>query len=565
MNRPILDDEDRHEPLHRELQRAQKRHRMARTAEERSTSAPSPDSGVKWTAASRWTPPVRASHHTENYAASEDSPPHDAPASPAQPDTEPTPDDDVAFSLFTKPDVVNRYQVLERTSDAVFTVDRDWRITSWNRAMIQRSGMPPEAALDRTLWDLGHAVLGAPFPAALEARYRHAMETGELVEFLQHAPEPTDRWVEVRLFADADGLSIFMRDVTAREERKQELERQEFLFRRTQELAQIGVWELELGTNALWWSDGIRQIHGVAPDYVPTLEEALDFYHPEDRASIEDAVQEAMETGETYTRRLRILRPDGEQRHVLTRGEVIYSEDGTPQRLRGTFQDVTALERTKRELHRQYERLDMFIRIVAHDIRNPLNVAMAYADFAQETNDLSHFARVGTAHRRIVQLIDDLMVLARSKLRKDDIKPTSIPEVARAAWDNVVVADRGLDIDPALGTIDGNAGLLAELFENLFRNALEHGGPEACVRVGPIADGFYVEDDGPGIPPDEQDSIFDHGYTTNENGTGMGLSIVSEIAAVHGWAVRAADAPSGGARFEFRPDRSGAPPLTPFL
>jgi PAS domain S-box-containing protein len=406
--------------------------------------------------------------------------------------------------------------------------------------------------LGRTLWDVGHAVLGGPFPDALEARYRHAMETGDLVEFLQRVPEPVDHWIEVRLFADAEGLSIFMRDVTAREVRKRELERQEFLFRRAQELSHTGVWELDLDTEALWWSDGIRRIHGVAPDYTPSLDAAISFYHPEDRPTIEAAVQQAIETGKRYSHRLRIIRPDGAVRHVLARGEVVYGEDGTPERLRGTFQDVTELERTKRELRTQNERLDMFSDVVAHDIRSPLTVAMGYTRLAQETGDLTHLDSVRAAHDRIEQLVGDLMMLARSKLRAADLELTSLRDAVERAWHHVVISDARLVITPPLGMVRGNPGLLMELFENLFRNALEHGGTDITVRVGPLAtDGFFVEDDGPGIPTTHRDHVLDRGYSSNEAGTGLGLTIVTQIAAVHGWSTHVTDAEAGGARFEF--------------
>jgi PAS domain S-box-containing protein len=461
-------------------------------------------------------------------------------------------DSDVASSLFAQPDVVDPHQILERTSDAVLTVDRDWRITFWNRAMAQFSGVDPDTMLGRTLWDVGHAVLGGPFPDALEAQYRHAMETGELVEFLQHVPEPVDHWIEVRLFADDKGLSIFMRDVTARETRRRALERQEFLFRRVQELSHIGVWELDLDTEALWWSSGIRRIHGVAPDYTPSLDAAISFYHPEDRVTIKTAVQQAIETGKRYSHRLRIIRPDGTMRHVLARGEVVYGGDGTPERLRGTFQDVTELERAKRELRAQNERLDMFSDVVAHDIRSPLTVAMGYTKLARETGDLTHLDNVHAAHNRIEELVGDLMILARSKLRAGDLEPTSLREAVQRAWSHVVINSARLVIDAPLGTVQGNLGLLMELFENLFHNAIEHGGADVTVRVGPLAaDGFFVEDDGPGIPATRRDRVLEHGYSSNEAGTGLGLTIVTQIAAVHGWSTRVLAADAGGARFEF--------------
>jgi signal transduction histidine kinase len=93
---------------------------------------------------------------------------------------------------------------------------------------------------------------------------------------------------------------------------------------------------------------------------------------------------------------------------------------------------------------------------------------------------------------------------------------------------------------------------LRQLFENLFRNAVEHGGPGVAVTVGPLEGrGFYVADDGPGIPADERDRVRETGYTTADGGTGFGLSIVESIADAHGWGMRLVESETGGARFEF--------------
>ena len=81
-------------------------------------------------------------------------------------------------------------------------------------------------------------------------------------------------------------------------------------------------------------------------------------------------------------------------------------------------------------------------------------------------------------------------------------------------------------------------------------DAVEHGGRNVTVTVGDLADGFHVSDDGPGIPDEERDRVFESGYTTAREGTGFGLSIVAEIVEAHGWEVRATDSADGGARFE---------------
>jgi signal transduction histidine kinase len=90
------------------------------------------------------------------------------------------------------------------------------------------------------------------------------------------------------------------------------------------------------------------------------------------------------------------------------------------------------------------------------------------------------------------------------------------------------------------------------VFENLFRNAIEHGGADVTVRVGQLDDhGFYVEDTGPGIPADVRDAVFEPSHTSASGGTGFGLTIVKRIAEAHGWEVEIAESAAGGARFEF--------------
>jgi signal transduction histidine kinase len=70
------------------------------------------------------------------------------------------------------------------------------------------------------------------------------------------------------------------------------------------------------------------------------------------------------------------------------------------------------------------------------------------------------------------------------------------------------------------------------------------------VEIGPLEDGFYIADDGRGIPESEREAVFEYGYSTADDGTGFGLSIVREIAESHGWTVSVTGSEAGGARFE---------------
>jgi signal transduction histidine kinase len=220
-----------------------------------------------------------------------------------------------------------------------------------------------------------------------------------------------------------------------------------------------------------------------------------------------------------------------------------------------------------RQARRERERLEEFASIVSHDLRNPLEVSQGYLDAAFETGDAEHLLRVEDSLDRMEELIEQSLALARKGRVVDETEPTAFGAVAENAWDAVESPEATLAVD-AGGTIEADEARLRELFENLFRNALEHVGDDVAVTVGRLDDtatdggvgddeepalgGFYVADDGPGIPPGEREEVFERGYTTEEDGSGLGLAIVQAIAEAHGWRVDVTEGDVGGARFEFR-------------
>ncbi|SDF86981.1 PAS domain S-box protein [Halorientalis regularis] len=220
-----------------------------------------------------------------------------------------------------------------------------------------------------------------------------------------------------------------------------------------------------------------------------------------------------------------------------------------------------AMVRAEREheLRRQNERLDRFASVVAHDLRNPLSVAKGFREVVEETGDLSHLERVASAHDRIEHLIDDLLTLAKGESTVEDPERVALDAVATEAWGYVDTDQASLTVTDAVPTIHGDPGRVTQLFENLFRNSVEHGATsgdtetDLTITVGDLSgrDGFYVEDDGVGIPPDRRDEVLEHGVSYGEGGTGFGLSIVSDIASAHRWDVSLTEGPDGGARFEF--------------
>jgi signal transduction histidine kinase len=201
--------------------------------------------------------------------------------------------------------------------------------------------------------------------------------------------------------------------------------------------------------------------------------------------------------------------------------------------------------------------------VVSHDLRNPLDVAKARLQAARETGEEEHFDRLAGAHERMEDIIQDVLTLARGERVVTPSVAADLEAVAAAAWDTVDTRDATLQVDADLPTVEADPERLRRLFENLFRNSVEHGRPSGSpttaaaesdpieVRVTATSDGFAVADDGVGIPPDERDRVFEPGYTGEDGGTGLGLTIVDRIATAHGWQVTVGEGPAGGARFAF--------------
>jgi PAS domain S-box-containing protein len=211
----------------------------------------------------------------------------------------------------------------------------------------------------------------------------------------------------------------------------------------------------------------------------------------------------------------------------------------------------SAMRRSEREaeLREQNERLDEFASVVAHDVRNPLTVAMGMVEAARDTGDLAYLDEVAASHDRIQRIIEDLLALTRSGNEVEDPSAMDLEVVATEAWGYVDTTDGAIHLEESLPVVSGDKSRVIRLFENLFRNAIEHNDDPVEVTVGATEDGFFVADDGAGIPSEDRASVFEHGKTTNEDGTGLGLSIVEDIAGAHGWTVEVEEGADGGARF----------------
>jgi PAS domain S-box-containing protein len=271
---------------------------------------------------------------------------------------------------------------------------------------------------------------------------------------------------------------------------------------------------------------------------------------PETGDAFSEMDRRVIETGEPIRGEIqRLPTPSGEERWMKTDAFPYENANGEVEGVLVVSEDITELKERERELARQNERLSAFSAVVSHDLRNPLNVAQGRLELAREAGESEHLAAVEDAHERIEVLIERLLTLAREGEAVTDIGPVDLSAQVAASWGNVETDDASL-VTEVDRTIRADESGLKQVFENLFRNAIEHGGRDVTVTVGELADGFFLEDDGAGIPARDRDEVFEAGYTTSPEGTGFGLGIVRDIVEAHGWQIAVTDQAEGGTRFE---------------
>ncbi len=378
------------------------------------------------------------------------------------------------------------------------------------------------------------------------------LSAGEDVDIEYRVNEADDygRWVWVQGTAVTNdegtvtAVTGFSREVTDRKERERELERVRNRMEFALESTDAFVWDWNVDEDHVTFYPSEEELYGTTVD---TWEDFRNLVHPDDRAAVRESIDRALETGEPKYEEVRIVR-DGEVQWVNAPGYPVRDEDGT-QRMIGVVRDVTDRKRKERELREKNERLEEFAEIVSHDLRNPLSVAEGRLEMARAERDGEHLQEIDYALDRMSLLIDDLLALARSEEVASDVTTVDLRAVVEDCWRSVDTADATLSVD-CDERVRADETLFHQLLENLIRNAVEHGGRDVTVTVGATDGGIYVADDGKGLPADDPESVFEAGYTTSSDGTGLGLTIVERVVEAHDWTIDITSSEGDGTRFE---------------
>ena len=272
-------------------------------------------------------------------------------------------------------------------------------------------------------------------------------------------------------------------------------------------------------------------------------DQVFDYVHEADRAQAKQSLETIIEDDSVPPIEYRVEHADGGNVILEARGRNLL-DDPLVAGIVIYTRDIT--NRVARE-----RKLEEFAQVVSHDLRNPLGIAQTYLQEAIRSGNLADLDEANAALERMDTLIDSLLALAREGETIDETEVTDLESVIEAAWFQVESREATLVVDEDIGSVEADPERLQTLFENLFRNAVEHVGSDVSVHIARYTDRLIIEDDGEGIDPELAEDIFEFGYSTG-GGTGTGLAIVRAIARAHEWDITLQGDSKEETRFEIR-------------
>lgn len=435
--------------------------------------------------------------------------------------------------------------LFESTPDMINIHDAEGNIIDPNPILCEETGYEEDELTAMKVWELDRDINAEEAETLWEE-----MEPGdrERLEGLYQRRDGSEFPVEVHIRRlNVDGKNRFIaisRDITEQRERKQDLEQYREIVESMDDIATI----IKPDGTMTYVSPVVEQMLGYKPEEL-IGENGFSYQPPETSETVGEAIERVITTpDEPQTVQTQFRRADGSLcwvestlRNRLERKMI----DG----ILVTSRDVTERVHRRQELQRQNERLEEFAGLVSHDLRNPLSAAEGRLEMAQQDCESRHLSAISQAHDRMDALISDILRLAREKDTVAEKLSVDLGKVIEECWAGVEATNASLVAD-SNQTVEADEGRLKQIFENLFRNSVDHGGEDITISVGELDDGFYVEDDGPGIPEEDREDVFEAGYSTSETRTGFGLSIVEEVVKAHNWDITVTASEDGGARFE---------------
>ncbi len=336
------------------------------------------------------------------------------------------------------------------------------------------------------------------------------------------------------------------------------------------EAGRLGVWDWNVGTGQVQWSENLEPMHGLSRGSFPgTLEGFQALVHPDDRARVNEAIRRALEEGNGYDIEFRNLWPDGSVHTIGAKGRVLRDAQGRPVRMLGTAMDVTDRRRLEDDLRRHAEQLadadrrkDEFLAMLAHELRNPLApLGTSLELLGSPVSGRERFLDMAKRQvRHLVRLVDDLLDVSRITRGKITLRkePVLLADVVARAVElaRPLVDARGhaltVSLPPEPVRVEADAVRLTQVFANLLGNAAKYTPPRGSIWLTAECVGeevaVRVRDTGVGLPPELLPHIFDlfvqgdASLDRTRGGLGIGLTLVRALVELHGGRVEARSA-----------------------
>ena len=455
--------------------------------------------------------------------------------------------------------------LIEQVNDLITVVDTEGTITYVSPAVTRILGYDPEELIGHEGYEFVHpedqernaetleTILSNPSTSkTIEIRFRHANGSW--------------RWIEAtmqnRLDDDViDGILLSSRDITERREYEATSQKLAEEYEALLNNVEDAIFLINVEADD---ADTRFEFERLSPSYERqtglTTEEVRgqtprEVFGEDQGAELASNYHRCVNAGEpiSYQEELQV---DDDARFWQTKIAPVVSGDEIT-RLVGVTRNVTDRVERERQLRQQNERLDEFASVISHDLRNPLGVAQGRATILAEQIESEHLDPLLRNLTRMESIVEDTLTLARQGNTISDTESINLTDIVGKCWANIDTDEAAIEIIDET-TFQGDPDRLRHVFENLFRNAVEHGGSDVTVRVGAHDHGgIYVEDDGLGIPVEKRDEVLEPGHSSARGGTGFGLTIVKRIVEAHGWELSITDGTDGGARFEIKMDAQG--------
>jgi PAS domain S-box-containing protein len=434
-------------------------------------------------------------------------------------------------------------RVLASIAEGFFIVDREWKLVYANQTAAGFIGKPAQEVIGPAIWDVMPEIRQTVF----EQRLRWCAEANLPVEFESHS---RGKWAHVRAYPFAGGVCIFIQDVTAAKRKEAELRHALERLSIAYKAAQMGVWEWNIKTGELFWSEEIPRMHGVpAAEFDGRLESWIRTVHPEDAPGVRGKLRDALKNRHDCHAEFRVGHPK-EVRWLSCHGTLTFDQQGQPDRMSGVTADITE-QRLREETLRRAEKLataGRMVATIAHEINNPLAAVTNLLYLARQDKSLAP----GT--RAVLRLADEQLARVNHRARqtlgfyRDNSTPENVDLAEMFEKLLAILSDRlaakQIRVDKELE--DSNAvlatkGEVQQLFSNLLSNAIDassSGGRvilrsklELVLGQNPVRKvRIQVEDFGTGISAADVPRVFEPFFTTKSNvGTGLGLWLSKQI------------------------------------